>query len=523
MLRAQILLIAALTSTHVGSAGLDRLGPGNNTPPLALALPHNTSTHLSQRLLPLPRGQSSRVPGYLAIRKARIQELLRQLHASTTRPQQTSSTRAPSTSTASRGNGFLRDLLNASALISELVLRSSFNTSLPHPPLLGKGLMLYPFRVEDELQRWRKAVHADRCAVDWQTTARRQLANWAAKGINIRNLDVYCDVKGVVFAQLVGGELRYAFYQNLAATTANTLYIRARPAGALWLIALAARRAAERGRAMPDVELALFAQDGSFPRYRGGQYLPMFGSVKCPYDARHNESVSFPMIIQDQFGFVDGRTSLSVYQQLYERLADIGRAPWNRKIRKLFFSAKRDAQRRGNRDNIYALQRQPLYAIYNASMPLEQNGRFKYLVYAHGNLGWSRRLRELAFMNATVLAPSTSQCQEYFLDRLQPGVHFEPVADDYADLQARLAALLLDDTRAERMADAWVRQGLEIFTLTCTLDYVEALLREYAALLRVRPRLRLDWQLFSFSAAAAGTLFDAPGPIGGMCNQTIGL
>ena len=371
------------------------------------------------------------------------------------------------------------------------------------------------------MRLWRRLVGAAPCTVDWQPVVHMQLANWARRGIAIKHLDVYCDVKGVVFVQAVDGVLRYAFYQHLP-SAGDTLHLRSRPAGAMWLIALAVRRAIERGRPIPDIELALFALDGSFPRYRGGQYVPMFGSVKCPYDARHNESISFPMTIQDQFGFVDGRTSLSIYQQRYDRLVAIGRTPWSRKIRKLFFSAKRDAQRRGNRHNIYKLQSQPQYAVYNASMPLEHNGRFKYLVYAHGNLGWSRRLRELAFMNATVLVARSSQCQEYYLHCLQPGVHYESVAEDLADLQVRYEALLHDDARAESMAAAWVRRGTELFTLACTLDYVEALLRGSAALQRSQPKPRPDWQRYTLTAAAAGTLFDRPGPVGAFCNQTIG-
>ena len=44
-------------------------------------------------------------------------------------------------------------------------------------------------------------------------------------------------------------------------------------------------------------------------------------------------------------------------------------------------------------------------------------------MYTYGHSGWSQRLRELAFMNATVLMES-SDCSEFFFDSFVPNVSF---------------------------------------------------------------------------------------------------
>jgi len=55
----------------------------------------------------------------------------------------------------------------------------------------------------------------------------------------------------------------------------------------------------------------------------------------------------------------------------------------------------------GNRSNIFKIQ-SPLFKAVPKPFPLREYGKYQYLVYAYGHCGWSRRLHELAFMDAVI-------------------------------------------------------------------------------------------------------------------------
>ena len=383
----------------------------------------------------------------------------------------------------------------------------------------GQGLRPAPPTIADELRAWQNMTN-EHCHIDWQRIVDRQLAPWEHLGIHNHLFgNAYCDVKHVVFVRVVAGQLQYAFYWHAELISDDKQFLTSRPTAAMWLIAMTYARAKARRQPMPDVALVLYANDGAFPRSVSHVPLPMLGSVKCAYDRRHNASVSFPMLVQDHFGLTDGRTTLSLYHHLHDIQRAMGSHPWYLKVNRLFFSAKPQASSRGHRDRIFALRNSTTrYAIYDTNTPLKANGRFRYLVYAQGNMGWSRRLRELALMNATVFVQTSSRCTEYYLDLFTPGQHYVPVAEDFSDLDDQLVNMMHHPEMAETMASAWAALGQEALTLACTLDYVESLLRQYATLQRTRPVSDARWHQYSFERAMRGHLFTQPGPIGGMCD-----
>lgn len=116
-----------------------------------------------------------------------------------------------------------------------------------------------------------------------------------------------------------------------------------------------------------------------------------------------------------------------------------GGAPWESKEEVLFFSASPGAAERGNRSNIFKIQ-SPLFKTVPKPFPLREYGKYQYLVYAYGHCGWSRRLHELAFMNAVVFMEESS-CREFMHWVPQEGKRKAPVKSP------GLAAEMLSQTR----------------------------------------------------------------------------
>jgi hypothetical protein len=233
---------------------------------------------------------------------------------------------------------------------------------------------------------------------------------------------------------------------------------------------------------------------------------PLFGSTKCNGDA----SVSFPMNFHDQFGsMASGAMSLRMYQANLDRLQDeLGGPRWAGKIAKAFFSmgthtGKKASAKRGHRAALMGIE-SPLFDIVQKETPLSESGTYKYLIYAYGRCGWSRRLHELAFTPAVVFLEG-SNCSEFFLSQLEPGKDYIPVAEDFSDLQQAVERVHADGKTAAKIAANWGTKARQLFALECVLDYVEALLRAYAKLQRFRPALRPAWPLFDLRRPEAHT------------------
>ena len=102
-----------------------------------------------------------------------------------------------------------------------------------------------------------------------------------------------------------------------------------------------------------------------------------------------------------------------------------------------------------------------------------------------------------------------SPCHEFVHSLFKPGVDHVPVAMDFSDLAAKAEATLQDEAQARRMADRWVKQGIEATRLTCVLDYLDALLRRLAGLLTYKPQYHPDWPLFHTDFTPGGFVDDA--------------
>ena len=191
--------------------------------------------------------------------------------------------------------------------------------------------------------------------------------------------------------------------------------------------------------------------------------------------------------------------SLKMYEEAVAELDQLGpqhRKAWATKEPKLFFSAghgtgKGAASKRGHRKELFSITSDHTL-IVEESHPLEKYADFQYLVYAYGRCGWSRRLHELAFIEAVVFLEASS-CTEFYLSALTPGVDYIPVAEDFSDLAEKLEALHAQPTRAAKMAKSWASKARALFTLPCLLDYTEGLLGEYAKLQKFKPVARAGW------------------------------
>ena len=340
------------------------------------------------------------------------------------------------------------------------------------------------FNTDKDRALWNNLL-GQRCGIDWGTTVQKQLANWKYTGITLADMDKYC-VRNSARVSVVSNEIR-----------AGRWIYKARGAGriicSLWLIQMVALRAAAAGRKIPDVELVMQSTDGSQSTVdetlTWPDPAPLFGSIKCSKDA----SVSFPMGFHDQFGAFNGAMSLGQYDRQFRKLSHLDQPGWDAKERQLFFSSGAGAGSalRGHRQTLFAKQSPLMQVVTNNSL-LEKYAEHRYQVYAHGRCGWSRRLREFGFMKAVVFVED-SQCEEYYLSALRPGVDYVPVAEDFSDLTGKLEAIDADPARAEAMASSWIQRARESMSLPCVLDYVELLLAEYAKLQKFTPAPRPTW------------------------------
>ena len=196
--------------------------------------------------------------------------------------------------------------------------------------------------------------------------------------------------------------------------------------------------------------------------------------------------------------------------QRFDLLRHFGSGHWTDKDDKLFFSGNDNAVHRGFREVLFTLH-SPNVDVRTEVVPLAHYGQYRYLIYAYGHCGWSRRLHELAFMNATILMEQ-SPCTEYISNIFTKDKHYASVAEDFSDIEVVLHRLRSNSSQAAEMAKDWLDVGLEAFSLECTISYIDALLREYAKLLHSAPIKHESWPVFTFESKLADfTGFVSPG------------
>ena len=353
----------------------------------------------------------------------------------------------------------------------------------------ARGQTLQKFLLEDEARHWNNLVDGT-CELDWSASVANQLSTWQGKKFTVEDLNLYCKHRQTVRVQVIKGRMRFARWnQKIMSMT--------RIRSSLWLLKLAYERAAARGTPLPDIELALSSGDGAQGQtsveLQWPDPAPLFCNTKCS-----DASISFPMTLHDQFGIdKTGEMCLSLYNHRFETLLRMGNASsWHLKQNKMFFSGQPKAINRGQRDRLFELK-DDAAEIINHDVKLDQYGRYRFLIYAYGNCFWSRRMHELAVMNATVLVES-AQCHEYFFDLFKEGEQYISVAEDFSDVKEKLHAAMHNLHKSEAMAASWLQTGSKIFTLSCTLDYVDRLLREYARLQDFIPFENIRWKEFTF-------------------------
>ena len=223
----------------------------------------------------------------------------------------------------------------------------------------------------------------------------------------------------------------------------------------------------------------------------------MLGNIKC---GEADASISFPLTLHDLFGLPNGTMSRGLYAARYAEAANWTRAlglTYETRDPRPFFAASAGALTRGNRSLIYeqaaAAPPGTLHAVRKGTK-LAEFARHRAHVYAYGNCGWSRRVHELMMMDTAVLMEH-SICREFVHGAFEPGRDHIAVAEDFSDLVERSLAMLAPSAAAgtRAMAERWGRRGREMLRLSCILDYVELLLRRYAALQRFVPAARPEW------------------------------
>jgi len=70
-------------------------------------------------------------------------------------------------------------------------------------------------------------------------------------------------------------------------------------------------------------------------------------------------------------------------------------------------------------------------------LPLPEQEKFKYVIYAEGHGGWSSRLKQQLFMGSAIIKQFTT-CNEYFALALKPFVHFIPTGYNFNNISKAL-------------------------------------------------------------------------------------
>lgn len=342
------------------------------------------------------------------------------------------------------------------------------------------------FSRQRDTDAWYDALNRT-CAIDWNQAVDIQLKNWRDSGITLGSLNKYC-ARSSTRVSIHNHEIRAAAWKFQGSGASR--YINA-----LWLIQMVCARAEDRDQRIPNLELVMQSGDGAqstvIDELLWDDAGPLFGSTKCLQDA----SVSFPMNFHDQFGAGGGAMWPSTHKKNWNRLCSIDRNEWDSKDSKLFFSAghgtgQKRAIARGYRRALFQIN-SPLMEVTEDSISLEENAKYKYLVYAFGRCGWSRRIHELAFFKSVVFIEE-SNCSEYFMSSIDPESDYIPVATDFSNLEGRLTEVHANQTRALKLGLSWRAKIHKVFSLECILDYVETLLRRYAELQRFNPIRRTE-------------------------------
>ncbi len=340
---------------------------------------------------------------------------------------------------------------------------------------------------------WKRTIETA-CPLNWTQTIQAQLANWERQGFTQADLDRHC-IRPSLRIAVVNGSVRTAHWR-IKGSASNRFVC------ATWLVhAASAWSMAHRGNPLPDLEMVVQSSDGAQSTVSSGLLWPnagpLFGSTKCSQDA----SVSFPLSIHDQFGgHGSGAMQLKLYWNNYARLSELENIPWEEKQARAFFSSgsasgEKAAWERGQRAALFALDAHPLLQIERKDYPLAELGKYRYLIYAYGRCGWSRRIHELAFVRAVIFMEASS-CTEYMQGVLRPGVDYIPVKEDFSDLARQVEWVHSQPDRARILADNWYTRARPIFSLPCVLAYTEGLLRAYAKMQLSLVPSREDWPVF---------------------------
>lgn len=116
------------------------------------------------------------------------------------------------------------------------------------------------------------------------------------------------------------------------------------------------------------------------------------------------------------------------------------------------------------------------------NMPLEEQERFKYIVYAEGHGGWANRLKTILGMQSAVIMQVNNGNYEWYSQDLQPWVHYIPVDHLFISLPAVIEWANRNDHLVKAIsmnADRYFDRYLSASAMTLRLGM---LLKDFASL-----------------------------------------
>ena len=123
--------------------------------------------------------------------------------------------------------------------------------------------------------------------------------------------------------------------------------------------------------------------------------------------------------------------------------------------------------------------------VRSARVPMNEHAHHRIYIHVDGN-GFSGRLDELLTLGGSILKQD-SPYEVFYYPLLRRGVHYLPLARDFANLCSQLVTLQGDPAQGVALAAAASNFTNEFLAPGAVMGYVAAVIRQYASLQRFTP------------------------------------
>eukprot|EP00808_Paulinella_micropora_P003986 g13958.t1 len=262
-----------------------------------------------------------------------------------------------------------------------------------------------------------------------------------------------------------------------------------------------------------DIDFAMFQKDecwdiwdGFAKMSRHKKYPPVFGYVSClysthiavpytmgfePYNITRNHINHFPSVF-DQNNQVVFRGRSVPMSNCYPNFVSNHKVPVDCGRSRLL---KLASCLNDTRLNISSSD------VSGCYLSMEDQRRFKYVIYVEGNHGWSYRLNHELFMGRLIFKQETFSNEWYGL-LLKPWVHYIPVDYYFSNLQRQLDWAEKNPAEVEKIVENMVHFARSVLNHEGVTEYLYILLKTYKSLMDPA----YDWSLPSDSVRIDGHL-----------------